>query len=267
MKIRIFSDLHLDVNDDYPFQLGDTETFTIICGDISGYYEKTSCWLKKNIKNGIFVSGNHIVYNESKHSIQYYINQFEQNYSLSASVSYLNNNYKIINDIVFVGGTLWTDYKLLDKNNPDMYMWFATKGLNDFRFGKFNPNFNGNNEDTKELRRLKPEDCAEMFQETLTTIDKISKKFSDKKVIVVTHHAPSILSVPSSRKNSETSPCYASNLEEFILAHPNIKLWFHGHIHYASDYEIGNCRVICNPRGYVKYGENRDFNQDFVVEV
>ena len=52
MKIRIFSDLHLDVNDDYPFLLEDTETFTIICGDISGYYEKTSRWLKKNIKRG-----------------------------------------------------------------------------------------------------------------------------------------------------------------------------------------------------------------------
>ena len=34
MKIRIISDLHLDINDENPFKLNDTETFTVICGDI-----------------------------------------------------------------------------------------------------------------------------------------------------------------------------------------------------------------------------------------
>lgn len=267
MKIRIISDLHIDVNAGYSFRLKDTEIFTVVCGDISGYFEKTSRWLNKYIKNGVFVSGNHIVYNESKHSIQYFMKQFERNYPLSSSLSYLNNNFKLIDDIVFVGGTLWTDYKLLDKNAQDMYMWYATRNLNDYRYGKFNPYDSTEKEDTRLLRRLQPEDCVKMFQHTVAIIDEVCKKFSDKKIIVVTHHAPSMVSVPREYKNSETTPCYASNLEDFILDHPNIKLWCHGHIHQASDYEIGNCRVICNPRGYVKYCENSGFDKDLMVDV
>jgi hypothetical protein len=46
---------------------------------------------------------------------------------------------------------------------------------------------------------------------------------------------------------------YASDLSEFILDHENIKFWTHGHMHDPSDYEIGQCRVICNPRGYRGY--------------
>lgn len=267
MKIRIISDLHLEINAGHPFRLKDTDTYTVLCGDISGYYEKTSRWLNKYVKNGVFVSGNHILYNESKHSLQYFMKQFERNYPLSAPLSYLNNNFKQIDDIVFVGGTLWTDYKLLSKDAQDMYMWYATRNLNDFRYGKFNPKSNVEKEDTRLLRGLQPEDCAKMFEETIKTIDETCKKFSDKKIVVVTHHAPSMMSVPVERRNSETSPCYASNLEDFILDHPNIKLWCHGHIHQASDYEIGNCRVICNPRGYVKYSENSGFNKDLMMEV
>ena len=113
MKIRIISDLHIDVNSKYPFKLKDKETFTIICGDISGYLDKTSNWLNKNIKRGLFVAGNHIIYNESGHSIQYLKGQYTKNYPLSSSISFLDDSYKIVDDIVFVGGTLWTDYKLL----------------------------------------------------------------------------------------------------------------------------------------------------------
>lgn len=112
MRIRILSDLHLDINEGLQFNLKDTKTFTVICGDISGYFTKTSKWLNHHIKNGVFVAGNHIVYNEYDHSLQYFYKQLEQHYPLSASLSFFNNSYKIVNDIVFVGGTLWTDYCL-----------------------------------------------------------------------------------------------------------------------------------------------------------
>ena len=38
MKIRVISDLHIDVNEEYPFTLKDKDIFTIICGDLSGYF-------------------------------------------------------------------------------------------------------------------------------------------------------------------------------------------------------------------------------------
>jgi hypothetical protein len=44
----------------------------------------------------------------------------------------------------------------------------------------------------------------------------------------------------------------------------------HGHTHDSFDYQVGNCRVVCNLRGYVAWTgkmENRDFDAGFVVEV
>jgi len=48
-------------------------------------------------------------------------------------------------------------------------------------------------------------------------------------------------------------------------------LWIHGHTHTSFDYRVGNCRVLCNPRGYQAAGrplpENAAFNPGLVVQV
>ena len=43
---------------------------------------------------------------------------------------------------------------------------------------------------------------------------------------------------------------YASNLSEFIIDRPRIKYFCHGHCHTKSNYMIGRCNILCNPRGY-----------------
>jgi hypothetical protein len=55
------------------------------------------------------------------------------------------------------------------------------------------------------------------------------------------------------RHDREMNGGYASDLTEFILDNENILFWTHGHMHDPSDYMVGQCRVICNPRGYVGY--------------
>ena len=47
-------------------------------------------------------------------------------------------------------------------------------------------------------------------------------------------------------------------------------LWIHGHIHESFDYDVGNCRVLCNPRGYLQYGhglEYQRYNPGLVVDL
>lgn len=259
MKLHILSDLHIDINAGLPFRLKDPETFTIICGDISGYFIKTSKWIDRNVKNGVFIAGNHIVYNESSHSLQYQLRQYEQKYPLDAPVSFLNDSYKIINNIVFVGGTLWTDYSLYGKDTKRMYSLYACRYLNDFRYGLFNPVKDVEYEKVPQIMKLKPEDCENMFHRTVSIIDNVCQRFPDKKIVVVTHHAPSEQSISPIYRNDQLNPAFASNLENFILDHPNIKLWCHGHIHTVSDYKIGECRIICNPRGYAKYHESSKY--------
>ena len=48
------------------------------------------------------------------------------------------------------------------------------------------------------------------------------------------------------------------------------RLWIHGHMHNASDYEVNGTRVVANPRGYVLIddsNENPQFKPDLVIEV
>lgn len=93
MKIRILSDLHLDINQKIPFLLEDKEIFTVLCGDISGNPEQTIEWINQNIKQGVFVEGNHIGY-DSQHSIQYIENLLSSEYPTTATVTYLKNGFK-----------------------------------------------------------------------------------------------------------------------------------------------------------------------------
>lgn len=59
---------------------------------------------------------------------------------------------------------------------------------------------------------------------------------------------------------------YASDLSEFILDNPKIKLWTHGHMHQNHDYLIGTTRVVCNPKGYHDENKN-EFDPNFTVEL
>ena len=61
MKVRIFSDIHVDINQKFPFSFkeGEKDTFTLIAGDVSGNPKLTANWIKANITNGMFIVGNH----------------------------------------------------------------------------------------------------------------------------------------------------------------------------------------------------------------
>ena len=60
---------------------------------------------------------------------------------------------------------------------------------------------------------------------------------------------------------------YSSDLSEFILDRPQIKLWTHGHTHDPYDYMIGSTRIVCNPRGYIHYEEIADNFEFKLLEV
>jgi hypothetical protein len=60
------------------------------------------------------------------------------------------------------------------------------------------------------------------------------------------------------------SAAFASDCE--LLAE-RASLWVHGHVHNSARYRIGDCRVVCNPRGYVRRGEDAGFDQALVIEI
>ncbi len=83
--------------------------------------------------------------------------------------------------------------------------------------------------------------------------------------IVITHHAPSIKSVPELYKEDPLSAAYASDLEELITEYKPL-YWIHGHIHTPCRYTIGETEVICNPHGYIDEKYN-GYEKELIVEV
>ena len=202
----------------------------------------------------IYIMGNHEFYHGKFYAAIDYMREECAKYP---NVYMLEQDMKIIDDVVFVGGTLWTDM-----NDRDPLTMNAIKDLmNDFRIIR---------NDKREYAKMSALDVAIRHDKTLGYIKLIVQEHKDKRCVVVGHHAPSFKSV-SEQYASQTlmNGGYASDLSEFIMDHPQIKLWTHGHTHHPFDYMIGETRVVCNPRGYENdgYSENSGWNPNIVLEV
>jgi len=198
----------------------------------------------------VYVAGNHEFYHGRFHQG---IDHLREECAKFTNIYFLERDLQIIDDVVFVGGTLWTD---MNKGDP-LTMHAIGDMMNDFRVIK-----NDNHGYTK----LRPAHVMDRHRKTVGYIQQIVDFNKDKKCVVVGHHAPSFQSISDQYKHETLmNGGYASELSEFILDRPQIKLWTHGHMHQTFDYMIGETRVVCNPRGY--HDENPGFNPNLVLEI
>ena len=202
----------------------------------------------------IYVMGNHEFYNGKFYAS---INYMREEIAKYPNIYMLEQDTKIIDDVVFVGGTLWTDM-----NKRDPLTMHAIEGMmNDFRIIR---------NDKRNYATMSAQDVAIRHDKTLGYIKLIVNEHKDKKCVVVGHHSPSFQSVhPMYAHETLMNGGYHSDLSEFILDHPQIKLWTHGHTHHPFDYTIGETRIVCNPRGYENdgYSEETGWNPNIVLEV
>ena len=262
MKIRYFSDLHLNFSNISMVE-GD-EDAVILAGDASEGLGGVR-WLSDNFPNKLkfYITGNHEYYSRGTTSID------ELDAEISAeckrrNVIFLNDGPHVVGDVVFVGSTLWTDfYNNRGAGIHGKTMRDVVHFMNDYRHIK-SSDVPGSMLTAREVLRR--------HNAHLSMIDDVCKNSPDRKVVVVSHHAPSFKSVhPKYHAAGLVNGGYHSDLDEFILANKNIKFWVHGHTHTTFDYMIGDCRVLCNPRGYHMihrpYPENLDFKSNASFEV
>ena len=268
MKIRVLSDLHVDVNDSYPncrsLDLKNDDTFVIIAGDTAGSPEVAIDWIQKNIKQGVVIAGNHIVYSGNKCPIQQLKQKMAEAFPKDSDITFLDQMTGTISKekdgILFVGTTLYTDYALSPDITVDNAMQYAgsrSLGLNDFRFGY--------TQSQGQIRPIIPPDYRRWFIESKKEMTRIIEANPHKEIVVITHHCPSLHCCAD--EWGLLNPSYASNLEGFIQNHPNIKLWVAGHVHNRKNFKIGNCLVLMNPRGYEFELETLGFNPNTFVET
>ena len=192
-------------------------------------------------RHTILVMGNH----------EHYGGQFEKTYdhikaNLPDNVHLLEKETLEIDGVLFIGATMWTD---MNKGDA-LTMYHLKDGMNDYRTVKMK---NG-----EIYHKLTPQRTLDEHIRTKQYFEIALKNNQEREnplpVVVVTHHAPSKLSVkPQYEGDHLMNGGYSSDLSDFMLDHPEILVWTHGHTHDEFKYQIGETTVLCNPRGYAGY--------------
>jgi hypothetical protein len=118
--------------------------------------------------------------------------------------------------------------------------------------------------------KLSPEDVVAEHVKMKQYIEVVTAMLgkNPNKYVVVGHHSPSKQSTHEMYAHDTVmNGGYSSDLDEFIMNHPEIKLWTHGHTHHPFDYMIGETRIMCNPRGYHGHEARADEWKLITVEV
>jgi DNA repair exonuclease SbcCD nuclease subunit len=263
MKIALASDLHLEFED---VDLKNTEgaEVLILSGDImiaedlhnhpptvvSPYESYTELGTRQKaarrfrdflsrvsfqFPHVVYIAGNHEFYHGRWSASLDHLREACTSYS---NVYFLENDIKVINEVSFIGATLWTD---CNKGDP-LTLHALSDMMNDYRVIR---------NDDLGYTKLRPAHTAERHRYTLSYLKQILPDMKDKKVVFVGHHGPSSMSThPRYANDYLMNGGYRSDLSELILDNPQIVLWTHGHMHDPFDYMIGTTRVVCNPRGY-----------------
>ena len=262
MKLAVCSDLHLEFGG---LRLSNTQNadVLILSGDIfvANELDKPQMATSKNstpsaVFHGfiqecslkfpkvLMVMGNH----------EHYRGDYSKSAEMIRSAFKHLSNFRlldkeslVIDGVLFFGGTLWTD---MNKEDP-LTMYSIREYMNDYRLianTGVGPNCN-----------FMPEDSVADHKKFLQNLDVAMNENPDLPVVVVGHHSPSKRSTkPEYEDDYIVNGAYSSNLDEFIMDRPRIKLWTHGHTHHPFDYMIGDTRIVCNPRGYIGHQEIAD---------
>lgn len=248
MRIQIISDLHQEFGlTELSFNSADV---VILAGDVN-IGTRGIDWIKATITNKpvIYVLGNHEYYKGSYPRTLHKISSLAH----ETNVHVLENRAITIDGVCFHGATLWTNFSLF--GNPREFGSFCQSKMNDYKKIRRDPSYS----------KLRTIDTFHIHNKTMNWLEKSLEESTSKTNIVVTHHAPSIKSIPQKYFEDPVSAAYASNLEDTILKHQP-DFWIHGHIHEPKNYTIGETQIICNPHGYLDEAYN-GYEKELIIEV
>ncbi len=278
MNIQLLSDLHLASNPGFVPTPAPGIDVLALAGDIGSYQTNSALATAGDTDFGLkrfsplhgwptpvlFVPGNH----------EYDGMDFDEAHTrLQATcarlgITWLEREVVTIENVRFVGTTLWTDFDALGP--------LAGQSLPDPTSAKFPAHFHHPN--SQYTRQLKARDKAfraanyylrktgttrrgeawlaeGMREQALLCQDWLSAALSapfDGSTVVVTHFAPSLRSADPRYGETPGTAGFCNALDALL---PKAQLWLHGHLHCPSDYTHQGCRVVANPLGYAHKGE------------
>lgn len=258
MKLRIASDIHTEFFGEDEIGIwseiilppldDDKNTVLILAGDIGSMKHK-ECLVNfldavvPRFKTVLYIPGNHEYYGGNLLTTPDVIRELtgkHKNLFFTNMGGCVEENKKIHMH------TLWTDF---DGGNPQS-MFEAGERMNDYRLIR-----NGG-------RLLQPADTYNLHK---AHIENLQGNLSSGD-IVVSHHSPSLRSIPPEYLTDRVNGAYHSNLHD-LISDKKPALWVHGHTHTACDYMQDETRIICNPRGYGNQYKKNGYRPTLVVEI
>ena len=282
MKIQLLSDLHLETHPHFTATPAPGADVLVLAGDIGSYQEGT---MLADDDFGLarfsplpqyagwpvpvlFVPGNH----------EYDAQDFDAAHARLRStcerlgIVWLERETVLLQGVRFVGTTLWSDFDALADNegSPD-----TTRRLRHrdkaFRAANFYLRKTGG------TRAGEPFLAEPMREESLACQawlrTALAEPWAGGPTVVVTHFAPSLLSADPRYGLVPGTAGFCNALDELL---PHADLWLHGHLHAPSDYTVQGaradgspwrCRVVANPLGYARKGEQVSFKPVATVTV
>jgi Icc-related predicted phosphoesterase len=292
MKVAVCSDLHLEFGD---LDLQNTENADVLIlgGDIfvandlkSFLYDESSQLIAatssqkarsdryynfimrctERFPHVVFIMGNHEHYHGDFADTA---NIIRGSFEHKSNFHFLDNEWKIINGVLFYGGTLWTDMNNEDRATMAMIRTMMndfncvknSNKMSSYRYTLPDPDNAGQHvvKFNERPATFMPDDAVEEHYKFRRGLDEVLELHPNLPTVVVGHHAPSKLSTHPRYQNEKImNGAYSSDLNNYILDRRQIKLWTHGHTHEEFDYMLGTTRIVCNPRGYDGYEDRAD---------
>lgn len=248
MRVHLLSDLHLEFAP-FAVRVRDADV-TVLAGDIHTKGRSVAWALATFPGRVLVVPGNH----------EYYGGHMQRTLAkmrgmANERVMVLDRDEVVIDGVRFLGATAWTDQR--STGNFSEALRAAGSRMNDYvtircaRGGR-------------DFARLTPAVTAARAEATRLWLEAALVRPHPGPTVVITHHAPSLLSLSGGLANEPLAASYANSWDH--LFDPTVSLWLHGHTHQAADYVVNGTRVVCNSRGYPGEEEN-GFRPSLVLEV
>ena len=274
MRIQLLSDLHLEVDPFFIPQPAPDADVLVLAGDIGALPDTpmarhgTPDWglARFSPRLGawpvpvLYVPGNHEFDGQdldiSRAALQALANDL--------GLVWLDREFVIINNVRFVGTTLWSDFDCFS-DRPSYVSGAMTYNLRQREKAYRAANYYL--EKALTMREGKLFDADRLREESLVCQTWLRAALAmphDGKTVVVTHFAPSLKSHDPRFGLTPGTAGFCNALDDLI---DSADVWLHGHLHCPSDYQVGKCRVVANPLGYAEQGEQATFNPQCVIEV
>ncbi|HYW55583.1 MAG TPA: metallophosphoesterase [Polaromonas sp.] len=282
MNIQLLSDLHLESNPRYQPRPVTGADLLVLAGDI-GSYQNGSLLTELGIpdfglgrfsplpvsRGGaawptpvLFLPGNHEYDGQDFDEARMRLREV----CARLGLGWLERETMVLNGVRFVGSTLWTDFDALGAGEARAGDWSLGEQLKArekaFRAANFYLN---KNHAFREGHPILAEAVREEGLKSQAWLRRTLAVPFEGPTVVVTHFAPSLLSSDPRYGLMPGTAGFCNSLDDEFL--PQADLWLHGHLHCPCDYVKNGCRVVANPLGYARKGEQEKFRPDLLITV